>query len=42
MPGYTAVLDGIGLQWLLDPFTDVVESISTYVDRAVLGWRSSR
>jgi hypothetical protein len=38
----TAVLDGIGLQWLLDPSTDVVESISTYVDRAVLGWRSSR
>ena len=38
----TAVLDGIGLQWLLDPSTDVVESISTYVDRAILGWRSTR
>jgi hypothetical protein len=38
-PGHTAVLDGIGLQWLLDPSTDVVESITTYVDRAVLGWR---
>jgi AcrR family transcriptional regulator len=38
----TAVLDGIGLQWLLHPSTDVVESFSTYVDRAVLGWRSSR
>ena len=24
----TAVLDGIGLQWLLDPTTDVVASIS--------------
>ena len=35
-------LDGIGLQWLLDRSTDVVESISTYADRAVLGWRSSR
>ena len=41
-PAHTAVLDGIGLQWLLDPSTDVVESISTYVDPAVLGWRSSR
>jgi hypothetical protein len=41
-PGQTAVLDRIGLQWVLDPSTDVVESISTYVDRAVLGWRSSR
>ena len=29
-PGHTAVLDGIGLQWLLDPSTDVVESISTH------------
>lgn len=38
----TAVLDGIGLQWLLDSSTDVVESISTYVDRTILGWRSSR
>jgi len=41
-PGHTPVLDGIGLQWFLDPSTDVVESISSYVDRAVLGWRSSR
>ena len=38
----TAVLDGIGLQWVLDPSTDVVESISTYVNRTILGWRSSR
>lgn len=41
-PGHTAVLDGIGLQWVLDPSTDVVESISTYVDRAILGWRRTR
>jgi AcrR family transcriptional regulator len=38
----TAVLDGIGLQWLLDPSTDVGESISTYVNRTILGWHSSR
>ena len=36
----TAVLDGIGLQWLLDPSTDVVASISTYIDRTITGWRS--
>ena len=38
----TAVLDGIGLQWLLDPTTDVVASIATYVNRTIAGWRSSR
>jgi AcrR family transcriptional regulator len=38
----TAVLDGIGLQWLLDPSTDVVASISTYVTRTITGWRSGR
>jgi AcrR family transcriptional regulator len=38
----TAVLDGIGLQWLLDPSTDVVASISTYVTRTIMGWRSGR
>ncbi len=37
----TAMLDGIGLQWLLDPSTDVAASVSAYVDRAVAAWRSS-
>ena len=36
----TAILDGIGLQWLLDPSTDVVTSTSTYVDRTIATWRS--
>jgi AcrR family transcriptional regulator len=35
----TAVLDGIGLQWLLDGSTDVEASISTYIDRAIRAWR---
>ena len=38
----TAVLDGIGLQWLLDPSTDVVASVSTYVTRTITSWRSGR
>ena len=38
----TAVLDGIGLQWLLDPSTDVITSTTTYVNRTITGWRSSR
>lgn len=38
----TAVLDGIGLQWLLDPSTDVVASVETYISRTLVGWRSSR
>ena len=38
----TAVLDGIGLQWLLDPTTDVVTSTATYINRTITGWRSSR
>ena len=38
----TAVLDGIGLQWLLDPSTDVVTSTATYMNRTIRGWRSSR
>lgn len=38
----TAVLDGIGLQWLLDPSTDVVASITTYINRTITGWRSNR
>jgi AcrR family transcriptional regulator len=35
----TAVLDGIGLQWLLDPATDVVTSVTTYIERTISGWR---
>jgi AcrR family transcriptional regulator len=38
----TAVLDGIGLQWLLDPSTDVTASVQTYIDRTVAAWRSPR
>lgn len=37
----TAVLDGIGLQWLLDPSTDVVTSTATYINRAIAGWRGT-
>jgi AcrR family transcriptional regulator len=37
----TAVLDGIGLQWLLDPSTDVVASVTTYISRTITGWRRS-
>lgn len=38
----TAVLDGIGLQWLLDPSTDVVASVSTYITRTIAEWRRQR
>lgn len=38
----TAALDGIGLQWLLDPATDVVASVSTYLDRAIAAWRRQK
>src|SRR3954470_18976120 len=38
----TAVLDGIGLQWLLDPGTDVTASVEIYINRTVAAWRSSR
>jgi hypothetical protein len=38
----TAVLDGIGLQWLLDPSTDVTASVETYINRTVAAWRSSQ
>ena len=34
----TAVLDGIGLQWLLDPSTDVIASVETYINRTVAAW----
>ena len=36
----TAVLDGIGLQWLLDPAADVTAAVQTYVDRTIEAWRS--
>ena len=36
----TAVLDGIGLQWLLDPSTNVTASVETYINRTVAAWRS--
>ena len=35
----TAVLDGIGLQWLLDPSTDVATAVATYIERTISGWR---
>jgi len=38
----TAVLDGIGLQWLLDPSTDVVATVRTYIDRSIASWRTPR
>ena len=38
----TAILDGIGLQWLLEPDIDVVTSTATYVHRTITGWRSAR
>ena len=34
----TAVLDGIGLQWLLDPSTDVTGSVETYINRTLAAW----
>ena len=36
----TAVLDGIGLQWLLDPSTDVTGTVGTFINRTVAAWRS--
>jgi AcrR family transcriptional regulator len=35
----TAVLDGIGLQWLLDPNTDVTASAETYINRTLGAWQ---
>jgi hypothetical protein len=35
-----AVLDGIGPQWLLDPTTDVVASVTTYITSSISRWRS--
>ena len=34
----TAVLDGIGLQWLLDPSTDIREAVEAYIRRSVAAW----
>ena len=36
----TAVLDGIGLQWLLDPTTDFVGCVSSYISHSIIRWRS--
>ena len=38
----TAILDGIGLQWLLDPSTDVVTSTATYINRTISGWCAAK
>jgi AcrR family transcriptional regulator len=35
----TAALDGIGLQWLLDPSMDIALATTTYLDRAIASWR---
>ncbi|MDP9905499.1 MULTISPECIES: TetR/AcrR family transcriptional regulator [Arthrobacter] len=35
---FTAVMDGMGLQWLLDPETDIHASVTTYVERAIAAW----
>jgi AcrR family transcriptional regulator len=37
----TAVLDGIGLQWLLDSSTDVAPAVETYITRTIAAWCSS-
>lgn len=34
----TAALDGLGLQWLLDPSLDLAGSVATCIDRAVAAW----
>jgi len=33
--------DEIGLQWLLDPTTDVNATVETYINRTVAAWRSN-
>ena len=35
----TAVLDGIGLQWLLHPETDLRAAVSSYIERAIIAWQ---
>jgi AcrR family transcriptional regulator len=37
----TAVLDGIGLQWLLDASTDVTACVEAFITRTVEAWRSA-
>jgi hypothetical protein len=34
----TAMMDGIGLQWLLNPETDIRARVSAYVERAIAAW----
>jgi AcrR family transcriptional regulator len=34
-----AVLDGVELQWLLDPSTDMVALVSAYVDQTIARWQ---
>lgn len=36
----TAVLDGIGLQWLLDDTTDIRAAVEAYVARSIAAWRA--
>ena len=36
----TAVLDGIGLQWLLEPATEVTTNVETYINRTIAPWRN--
>lgn len=36
----TAMLDGIGLQWLLDPATDLRTCVTTCVERAIAVWKA--
>ena len=38
----TAVMDGIGLQWLLDPSTDVLATMTTHITRTITAWRGTR
>ncbi len=35
---FTAVMDGIGLQWLLNHKTDIHATVTTYVERAIAAW----
>lgn len=37
----TAVLDGIGLQWLHDPSIDITATVETFIARTIAAWRSS-
>lgn len=36
----TAMLDGIGLQWLLDPATSLRACITTCIERAIAAWEA--